>query len=99
MNERNLEIGDEELGFARLVYDPIPGSHMIFGLSIDGGGLTGIIPARILAEIEKRTGKYIASFFDFNPFLFKNNTSSLELYSCFGCRNFFGILFYYHFHQ
>jgi hypothetical protein len=26
-------------------------------LSIDGGGIRGIIPAKILAEIEKRTGK------------------------------------------
>ena len=33
-------------------------------LSIDGGGVRGIIPAIILAEIEKRTGKPIAGIFD-----------------------------------
>jgi patatin-like phospholipase/acyl hydrolase len=33
-------------------------------LSIDGGGVRGIIPARILQEIEKRTGKYISELFD-----------------------------------
>lgn len=33
-------------------------------LSIDGGGMRGIIPARILGEIERRTGKPIASLFD-----------------------------------
>lgn len=33
-------------------------------LVIDGGGVRGIIPARILEEIEKRTGKPIAELFD-----------------------------------
>ncbi|HEX5690911.1 MAG TPA: CBASS cGAMP-activated phospholipase [Roseiflexaceae bacterium] len=33
-------------------------------LSIDGGGIRGIIPAMILAEIERRTKKPIASMFD-----------------------------------
>ena len=33
-------------------------------LSIDGGGIRGIIPAIILAEIEERTGKRIAEMFD-----------------------------------
>jgi uncharacterized protein len=33
-------------------------------LSIDGGGIRGIIPAMILAEIEKRTQKPIFSMFD-----------------------------------
>jgi patatin-like phospholipase/acyl hydrolase len=33
-------------------------------LSIDGGGIRGLIPAIILAEIEKRTGRSIASLFD-----------------------------------
>ena len=32
-------------------------------LSIDGGGIRGIIPAMVLAEIEKRTGKHIAELF------------------------------------
>lgn len=33
-------------------------------LSIDGGGIRGIIPAIILAEMEKRTGKRIFEMFD-----------------------------------
>ena len=33
-------------------------------LSIDGGGIRGIIPAMILAEIERRTGHRIAQMFD-----------------------------------
>jgi predicted acylesterase/phospholipase RssA len=33
-------------------------------LSIDGGGIRGIIPALVLAEIEKRTGRPIAALFD-----------------------------------
>lgn len=33
-------------------------------LSIDGGGIRGIIPATILREIERRTGKRIAEMFD-----------------------------------
>jgi len=34
-------------------------------LSIDGGGIRGLIPALVLAEIEKRTGKRISELFDF----------------------------------
>jgi patatin-like phospholipase/acyl hydrolase len=33
-------------------------------LSIDGGGIRGIIPAMILADIEQRTGRPIAELFD-----------------------------------
>src|SRR5215207_852037 len=33
-------------------------------LSIDGGGVRGIIPAMVLAEIEARTGKKSAEMFD-----------------------------------
>lgn len=33
-------------------------------LSIDGGGIRGIVPAMVLAEIEKRTGKPISESFD-----------------------------------
>lgn len=38
-------------------------AHLIKVLSIDGGGIRGIIPAMILAEIEKRTQKPIAELF------------------------------------
>lgn len=34
-------------------------------LSIDGGGIRGIIPALIIAEIEKKTGQKISDLFDF----------------------------------
>lgn len=33
-------------------------------LSIDGGGIRGVIPAMVLAEIERRTGRPIADSFD-----------------------------------
>ena len=33
-------------------------------LSIDGGGIRGIIPARILNELEQRTGKPASALFD-----------------------------------
>jgi len=33
-------------------------------LSIDGGGIRGIIPALVLAEIEKKTGRHIWELFD-----------------------------------
>jgi uncharacterized protein len=33
-------------------------------LSIDGGGIRGIIPALVLAEIEERTGRRVAELFD-----------------------------------
>jgi uncharacterized protein len=33
-------------------------------LSIDGGGIRGVIPAVVLAEIEHRTGRPIAQTFD-----------------------------------
>src|SRR5713226_7216193 len=37
---------------------------MIKILSIDGGGIRGIIPSIILSEIEKRTNKPVAKLFD-----------------------------------
>lgn len=33
-------------------------------LSIDGGGIRGILPAKVLCEIEQHTGKSISSLFD-----------------------------------
>jgi patatin-like phospholipase/acyl hydrolase len=33
-------------------------------LSIDGGGIRGIIPALVLAELERRTGRRVAELFD-----------------------------------
>ena len=33
-------------------------------LSIDGGGIRGIIPAMVLTEIETRTGKATSELFD-----------------------------------
>ncbi len=34
-------------------------------LAIDGGGIRGILPAMVMAEIERRTGKRVAELFDF----------------------------------
>jgi patatin-like phospholipase/acyl hydrolase len=39
-------------------------SQLIKVLSIDGGGIRGIIPAMILAHIEELTGKPIAELFN-----------------------------------
>jgi predicted acylesterase/phospholipase RssA len=33
-------------------------------LSIDGGGVRGVIPARLLAELERRTGRPVSALFD-----------------------------------
>ena len=33
-------------------------------LAIDGGGIRGMIPAIVLAEIERRTGRRAADLFD-----------------------------------
>jgi predicted acylesterase/phospholipase RssA len=41
-----------------------PKSAMIKILSIDGGGIRGIVPAVVLAEIERRTGQPTAHLFD-----------------------------------
>ena len=38
---------------------------MVRILSIDGGGIRGIIPATVLVEIEKRTERRICELFDF----------------------------------
>ncbi len=34
-------------------------------LSIDGGGIRGLLPVMVLAELERRTGKPVADMFDF----------------------------------
>ena len=33
-------------------------------LAIDGGGIRGLIPALVLAEIERRTGRRAGEFFE-----------------------------------
>jgi len=40
-------------------------SFKVAVLSIDGGGIKGIVPAIILAKIEEETGKPICKLFDF----------------------------------
>jgi patatin-like phospholipase/acyl hydrolase len=42
--------------------DPMPEPLRV--LSIDGGGIRGIIPATVLAELERRTGRAIVDLFD-----------------------------------
>jgi predicted acylesterase/phospholipase RssA len=48
--------------YQRLI--PRPQSRPIRILSIDGGGIRGIIPALVLARIEKLTGRPVAKLFD-----------------------------------
>lgn len=43
-------------------HDPKP--RLLRVLVLDGGGIRGVIPATLLAEIERRTGKRIAEMFD-----------------------------------
>jgi uncharacterized protein len=43
---------------------PGPGGRQLRILSIDGGGIRGIIPAKVLARIEELTQKPIAELFD-----------------------------------
>ena len=45
-------------------FGPYPYGACFRILAIDGGGVRGVIPARILAEIEKRTQKPISEQFD-----------------------------------
>src|SRR5260370_42076788 len=42
-----------------------PEPNAVRALAIDGGGIRGILPALLGAEIEDRTGKRIAELFDF----------------------------------
>ena len=41
------------------------GARPVRVLCIDGGGIRGILPAMVLAELERRTGKPIVELFDF----------------------------------
>jgi len=43
---------------------PTSPSRPLRVLALDGGGIRGIIPASVLAEVERRTGKRIAEMFD-----------------------------------
>jgi predicted acylesterase/phospholipase RssA len=43
---------------------PILATRPLHVLALDGGGIRGVIPATMLAEIEKRTGKRIAEMFE-----------------------------------
>jgi len=49
----------------RSVLPPYGFNPCIRVLSIDGGGVRGIIPSELLARIERETGKPISSLFDF----------------------------------
>ena len=40
------------------------GTRPLRVLALDGGGIRGVIPATVLAEIENKTGKRIAEMFD-----------------------------------
>ena len=49
-------------------YDPVPlpprDTEYFYILSLDGGGIRGLITARVIAEIEARTGRFASQLFD-----------------------------------
>ena len=52
-------------GFAFTLNSPDSSRHKQFRiLSVDGGGVRGVIPARILQAIEEQTAKSISELFD-----------------------------------
>jgi uncharacterized protein len=48
----------------RQVHGPEPHPRAVRVLSIDGGGVRGLVPAMVLAEIESRTRRHLADLFD-----------------------------------
>jgi predicted acylesterase/phospholipase RssA len=48
----------------RSVHGDVPQDRAVRVLSIDGGGVRGLVPAIVLAEIEARTGRGVADLFD-----------------------------------
>lgn len=50
--------------FHRFVSDQ-PDREAVRALAVDGGGIRGILPALIGAELEDRTGKHLSELFDF----------------------------------
>jgi patatin-like phospholipase/acyl hydrolase len=48
----------------RQVHGEHPRQQAVRVLSIDGGGVRGVVPAMVLAEIEARTGRHLADLFD-----------------------------------
>ena len=59
LSGRGEALADEEVGMSTSTAPPLKAV-----LSIDGGGIRGIIPARLLREIETRMGRPIPELFD-----------------------------------
>ena len=55
---------DSVTGDDRAASPPLAGGGCVRVLSIDGGGIRGIIPALVLAELERRTGRATVELFD-----------------------------------
>jgi uncharacterized protein len=53
-----------EYDASRLTSEVVMPDDMVCVLAIDGGGIRGIIPARVLEEIEDRTGRPASGLFD-----------------------------------
>lgn len=56
--------GTAQGSLIRQVHGEEPHEQAVRVLSVDGGGVRGIVPAMVLAEIERRTGKKSADLFD-----------------------------------
>ncbi len=48
----------------RRVEDGVSARERVAILAIDGGGIRGVVPAMVLAEIEERTGRRVSELFD-----------------------------------
>ena len=60
----HAESGDRFVAQVPAAAPPLDGGGCIRVLAIDGGGMRGIIPALVVAEIERRTGRPAAQLFD-----------------------------------
>lgn len=60
---KNLSVEDEDI-FVSLLHNEFPITYLT-GLSIDGGGIRGLIPALLLEELSKRLSKPLYHYFDY----------------------------------
>ena len=60
----DADVGERDFARGPATKVPLDGGGCVRVLSIDGGGMRGIIPALVVAELERRTGRPAADLFD-----------------------------------